>query len=193
VREILARAANFVHYSPVRSPSAAIAGLLLGVALAAGTAASARGGPPEAVVAQPVLEARVIGEVNRLRASHGLVQLRPSRKLVAAAAEHSQEMVTAGYFSHDGIHRSYGRRLAAFYPARGHRRWMVGENLVWGSPTIGAREAVQLWMDSPEHKANLLRRGWRELGISALYAREAPGVFQGLEVTVITLDFGRRR
>jgi uncharacterized protein YkwD len=115
-----------------------------------------------------------------------------NRELAAAAAQHSKEMVEAGYFAHDGRGSSYARRLEAYYPVAGHRRWRVGENLVWGSPMITAREAVNLWLHSPSHRANLLRPSWQDVGISAVHARAAPGVFQGLDVTVITLDFGRR-
>jgi uncharacterized protein YkwD len=140
----------------------------------------------------PGLDARVLEEVNVVRTSHGLPTVRLSGALAAAASQHSMEMVVGGYFAHDGMAASYSRRVAAYYPVAGRRRWTVAENLVWGSPSIGAREAVRLWMHSHEHRANLLRRGWREVGVSAVHARAAPGVFQGLDVTVITLDFGRR-
>ncbi len=139
------------------------------------------------------LDARVLEEVNAVRASHGLSTVQLSGALAAAAGQHSMEMVLDGYFAHDGMRASYSRRLAAYYPRARHRRWTVAENLVWGSPSIGAREAVRLWLHSPEHRANLLRPGWRDAGISAVHAQAAPGVFQGLDVTVITLDFGRRR
>jgi uncharacterized protein YkwD len=113
-------------------------------------------------------------------------------ELAAAAGQHSREMVRDGYFEHDGLDRSYGRRLQAYYPVGDYRRWSVGENLAWGSPTISAREVVRLWMRSPKHRENLLRRSWLEVGVSAVHAVAAPGVFQGLDVTVVTFDFGRR-
>jgi uncharacterized protein YkwD len=153
------------------------------------------GGVADAAKAKglPGLDARVLEEVNAVRASHGLSTVRLSGALAAAAGRHSMEMVLGGYFAHDGMGASFSRRLAAYYPAGGYRRWTVAENLVWGSPSIGARQALRLWLHSPEHRANLLRRGWREVGVSAVHARAAPGVFQGLDVTVITLDFGRRK
>jgi uncharacterized protein YkwD len=46
-------------------------------------------------------------------------------------------------------------------------------------------------MNSPEHRANILDPNWREIGISAQHAA-APGTYKGLEVTVITTDFGVR-
>jgi uncharacterized protein YkwD len=48
-------------------------------------------------------------------------------------------------------------------------------------------------MNSPEHRANLLNGRWREIGISAVHAVAAPGTYDGLDVTIITTDFGVRR
>jgi uncharacterized protein YkwD len=48
-------------------------------------------------------------------------------------------------------------------------------------------------MNSPEHRANILTPRWREIGISAVHVASAPGTFKGLEVTIITTDFGVRR
>ena len=48
-------------------------------------------------------------------------------------------------------------------------------------------------MNSPEHRANILTPRWREIGISAVHFAAAPGTYKGLEVTIITTDFGVRR
>jgi len=47
-------------------------------------------------------------------------------------------------------------------------------------------------MNSPEHRANILTARWREIGVSAVHLAAAPGAFKGLEVTIITTDFGVR-
>ena len=52
---------------------------------------------------------------------------------------------------------------------------------------------MQLWLNSPEHKANLLTARWREIGVSAVHVTAAPGAFHGLDVTIVTTDFGVRR
>jgi uncharacterized protein YkwD len=49
-----------------------------------------------------------------------------------------------------------------------------------------------MWMASPEHRRNVLDPMWRDVGISALHAPVAPGIFAGGPVTVVTADFGRR-
>ena len=110
----------------------------------------------------------------------GSAALRLSRQLAAAAAQHSTQMAQLGYFAHDSAHGvSFASRLRSFYPAAGHRCWSVGENLLWASPSIDAARALSLWMGSPGHRANLLSRRWREIGISAVHAASAPGVYGG--------------
>jgi uncharacterized protein YkwD len=49
-----------------------------------------------------------------------------------------------------------------------------------------------MWMTSPEHRANLLDRNWREIGLSAVHSASAPGVYHGGAVTIVTADFGVR-
>src|SRR5262249_12991673 len=66
------------------------------------------------------------------------------------------------------------------------------ENLVEGSPGLGAAKAVAAWMASPEHRENILRAGWRDIGIAAIHDHSAPGAFGDRPVTVITADFGVR-
>ncbi|MDX6487628.1 MAG: hypothetical protein QOK13_243, partial [Gaiellaceae bacterium] len=63
----------------------------------------------------------------------------------------------------------------------------------WSSPDVDAPQALDMWMKSPEHRANLLSKRWREIGLSAVHVQAAPGAFQGLDVTIVTADFGVRR
>jgi len=49
-----------------------------------------------------------------------------------------------------------------------------------------------MWMASPEHRANLLTARWRQVGLSAVHVAAAPGTFNGLDVTIVTADFGVR-
>jgi uncharacterized protein YkwD len=140
------------------------------------------------------LNRKVLGSINRFRASHGLVALRESAALDKAARRHSLEMGRLGYFDHssaDGM--QFWQRIRHFYPARGYSYWAAGENLVWASPGLSAREAMKLWISSPPHLANLLSRQWRQIGISAVGVARAPGVYGGRRVTIITADFAVRR
>jgi uncharacterized protein YkwD len=140
------------------------------------------------------LESGVLAGLNKIRAQHGLQPVKISARLTAAAAQHSKEMGSAGYFthnSHDGT--AFWKRIGRFYGSSGYGYWSVGENLLWSSPTVDPAGAMQLWMNSPEHRANILTARWREIGISAVHYPAAPGTYKGLEVTIITTDFGTRR
>ena len=146
------------------------------------------------VRANTVLANQVLSDVNVLRRSRGLRPLRISPNLTAAATQHSQEMARVGYFSHDSANGgAFWRRVQRYYTPKNRRYWSVGENLLWSSPDVGAASALKLWMGSPEHRANLLKGEWREIGLSAVHVASAPGTFKGLEVTIVTADFGVRR
>jgi uncharacterized protein YkwD len=135
----------------------------------------------------------VLHELNLARARRGLAPLRISRPLTAAAEYHTRDMGTRGYFSHtsrDGT--SFSKRVRRFYPADGYRVWLAGENLLWMAGTLDAERAVRMWMESRGHRANILSRRWREVGISARSFAAAPGTFRGRDVTIVTADFGTR-
>ena len=140
------------------------------------------------------LEQGVLADINSLRAQHGLAPLRISSRLSSAARQHSAEMAARGYFSHDSANGStFDKRIARYYPIGGSHYWSVGENLLWSSPRVGPAKALELWMASPEHRQNILRAYWRDIGISSIHSDSAPGTFGGEPVTVITADFGVRR
>lgn len=139
-------------------------------------------------------ERRVVADINAFRRAHGLRPLRVSAELAAAAGRHSQEMAADGYFAHssaDGT--AFWRRIRRYYGSGSWPVWSVGENLLWSSPGVTPGRALRMWEDSPEHVANLLAARWREVGISAVHVHAAPGVFHGLDVTIVTADFGARR
>ena len=146
------------------------------------------------LVAVASLESGVLEEMNTIRRSHGLQALRLSNSLSAAALQHSQSMASQGYFSHDSSGGGeFWKRVQGFYPQGRYGYWSVGENLLWQSPDVDAAGALQMWMNSPAHRENLLTARWREVGISAIHASAAPGTFNGLDVTIVTADFGVRR
>jgi uncharacterized protein YkwD len=80
-------------------------------------------------------------------------------KLADAALEHSREMATQKYLSHEGKDGSVpgDRALKAGY------RWLrVGENIAVGQTS--PQEAVAGWLSSPGHCANLMNRDFTEMG-----------------------------
>ena len=145
-------------------------------------------------VALSPLEAGVLRELNAIRTAHGFVPLRVNARLTDAAAQHSREMTAQGYFAHESADgSSFWRRVERYYAPDGAAFWSVGENLLWSAPDVDAKRALELWMASPHHRENILNPRWREIGIAAVHAHAAPGTFHGLDVTVVTTDFGVRR
>jgi uncharacterized protein YkwD len=139
------------------------------------------------------LQNQVLAAINDLRRTKGLSELRLSSALSLAALGHSQSMARRGFFSHDGFNGApfWNRIKPRYRPQRGNF-WGVGENMVWASPELSADQAIQMWLDSPPHRKNLLTPSWREVGLGAVHALGAPGVYQGLDVTILTADFGVR-
>jgi uncharacterized protein YkwD len=139
------------------------------------------------------LEVGVLDQLNRIRVQHGLVPLRLNARLTAAATQHSREMGLDGYFAHNSVDgTAFWKRIERWYSPGGYGYWSVGENLLWSSPDVDPQRALDLWMHSPEHRANILAPRWREIGVSAVHLMAAPGAYHGLAVTIITTDFGVR-
>jgi uncharacterized protein YkwD len=170
-----------------------LVGVLVLLAVAAAVAASAAARGTRSTSADATLEAQVLAKVNQVRRGHGLVPLRFSKPLGTAAEVQAAKMGQLGFFSHDSADGSpFWKRVQRFYGSNGYSYWSVGENLLWASPDIDAAGALALWMKSPEHRANLLERRWREVGIAAVHVSSGPGVFDGDPVTIVDADFGVR-
>ena len=123
-------------------------------------------------------EARLLRDLNRVRAAHGLSPLRYDPHLQQAARAHSRDMLVTQIFQHG----AFGQRMVRF-DVRGT---LTGENLAWGKGPLGsASSIVRLWLASPEHRANLLRSRFTRIGIGDLV-----GPFRGYDSThVVTADF----
>jgi uncharacterized protein YkwD len=129
--------------------------------------------------------------VNVRRAAAGRHGLKGSTELHRAATRHSTAMVSLGFFSHTGPGRStIVSRLRATRYIRGRLTWRVGENLAWGTGSLSTpRSIVEAWMKSPEHRANLLSAGFRDLGVGVVHGTPASFPEHGITVTA---DFGFR-
>jgi uncharacterized protein YkwD len=128
---------------------------------------------------------------NQIRSANDLPLLKENARLRKAAAGHSQDMVKNRFFEHTtpkGV-TMVDRILRAKY-VREDQGWALGENLAWGTGSFGTpRGAIEAWMDSPGHRANILKRSFREMGV---------GIVIGVPVSdatgaTYTVDFGVRR
>ena len=176
---------------PVRLVVALLA--LVATLVFGSTGATAAGSPTRSIATADVLEQQILTELNAIRRGHGLAPLRLAPPLAAAADFHSRTMGRYGFFSHDSRDGTdFWKRVKRFYGSTGYGSWSVGENLLWASSTLQATEALRLWMASPGHRKNILAKGWREIGLSAVTVVRAPGVFGNRDVTIITTEFGIR-
>jgi uncharacterized protein YkwD len=89
--------------------------------------------------------------------------LRWNPALAEAALAHSRELATHHYFSH--VERD-GSTPAMRVARAGYVWGRVGENIASGQRS--PNEAVQSWLDSPGHCANIMNPGYTEMG--AAYA-----------------------
>ncbi|MEU0202915.1 MULTISPECIES: CAP domain-containing protein [unclassified Streptomyces] len=104
--------------------------------------------------------AAVTGLTNRERARAGLPPLAVDPLLTAAAQAHSADMVARAFYSHtapDGS-RPWDRAAAA-----GSTRRSIGENIACGQRSPA--DVVEGWMNSPGHRANILKPGFTHIGI----------------------------
>jgi uncharacterized protein YkwD len=170
--------------------------LALGVANARALPARDRapaGADAQQIAEMPRLETDVLEKINELRRSKGLQELRLNHALSLAALGHSMSMAEHGFFEHSGWDgSSFGKRIKPAYPPLPDGSWGVGENLVWAAPDLNAEQALELWLKSPPHRKNLLTPAWREVGVGCVHVLGAPGAYQGLDVTIVTADFGFR-
>jgi uncharacterized protein YkwD len=131
--------------------------------------------------------------MNAQRTARGLKRLRAQPDLAEAAGRFARQMVRDRFFDHTSPGGStMVSRIKATSYLRDAVRWTVGENLAWGTGTKATpRATVDAWMHSADHRANLLDRGFAEVGIGI--AAGAPAQLQADETggTYVT-DFGRR-
>jgi uncharacterized protein YkwD len=128
--------------------------------------------------------------LNGERRDRGLGALKLNAKLGKAAGVQAQDMVKRLYFSHQNPEgrNSTARIKAAGYMAGGGR-WTVGENLAWGVGELAsARGLVNAWMNSPPHRANILRSSYREIGIAIAMGTPKDG--KGAPGATVATTFG---
>ncbi len=121
--------------------------------------------------------AAVVSVVNQERAKAGCGPVSIDSQLSAAAVGHSQDMVDRNYYAHvtpDGV--DPGQRISA----AGYVWSAEGENIAYGYPD--AASVMVGWMNSPEHRDNILNCGFHDIGVGL--------VLNAQQVPYWTQDFG---
>lgn len=124
---------------------------------------------------------QILAWTNKHRQKENLKSLRFDNTLNAVAQAKVNDMFEQDYFAHvspDGIGPA---ALAEEYE---YEYILVGENLAKGN--FGTdQKLVQAWMDSPGHRANILKPGYREIGIAVGQTTD-----NGQEVWLAVQSFG---
>ncbi|MGW3690140.1 CAP domain-containing protein [Streptomyces sp. NPDC005125] len=106
--------------------------------------------------------------VNQRRRSVDLPALRLDERLRASARAHSADMAEREFFSHEtpcGRHPA-DRMRAAGYPAP------AAENIARGQQSVPV--VMRDWMNSPGHRANILREGLATIGVGVHFGPAGP-------------------
>lgn len=134
------------------------------------------------VVNTAAAERTAFAMLNQKRAENGLKPLVWSDELATIARLHSQNMADFKFFSHRGMDNKLVSDRA---DAIGVSKWRaIGENIAYNrgyQDPIG--KAVQLWLESPSHRHNLLDGGWRESAVGVAVAADGSYYFTQVFLT----------
>jgi uncharacterized protein YkwD len=125
-----------------------------------------------------------------IRAERGMRPLGENSSLLRAAVAHSADMVSQRYFEHTGPSGTTMRdRLFGTYVRRS-QAWTLGENIAWATGSEATPANIMAsWMASPGHRANILRRAYREVGVGIVVGVPSDATAGA----TFTADFGSRR
>jgi uncharacterized protein YkwD len=96
------------------------------------------------------------------RRQNGLPTLHVSVRLSGAARAKSVDVSRCGF-----SHTACGHPFEYEINRAGYRWTRVGENLAWGTGSLGRPYAIfSTWLRSPAHRANILDPAFRDLGVA---------------------------
>jgi uncharacterized protein YkwD len=101
------------------------------------------------------------------RMFHGLAPVSANSALMAAAAAKDQDMLRCGYG-----HTACGREFGYWIKNKGYGGRCYGENIAMGQKTPG--EVFVAWMNSAGHRANILSKDFRDIGVAEVNGSNGP-------------------
>lgn len=108
-------------------------------------------------------ELEAIHLTNIFRDAQGLSPLVNNYKLATIAYLHSYNMASQDFYSHSYQGMSSGDRADKV----GYKWTLIAENIAAGQAS--SSEVVQAWIDSPGHRANLVRPELKDIGIGYFF------------------------
>ncbi|MCA9332557.1 hypothetical protein KDA00_01645 [Candidatus Saccharibacteria bacterium] len=122
----------------------------------------------------------LLNSTNSQRASNGKSGLTLNNQLSSAAQAKANDMVARNYWSHN---TPDGQEPWVFVNGAGYSYIKAGENLAYGFAT--SSDAVQGWMNSPTHKANMLDGDFVDVGFG--FANSSDYNNAGEETVVVAM------
>lgn len=114
--------------------------------------------------------------VNEKRIENGLEPLTWSNDVAKVAREHSHNMAEFQFFDHRGLDNKLVSDRA---DRNGIHKWRsIGENIAYNRGFKDPiAKTVQLWLDSPAHRRNMLSADWKESAIGVAVAEDGAYYF----------------
>lgn len=125
--------------------------------------------------------AGIIVSTNLERAAMGIAPLKENSALRAAAETKVSDLFARQYFEHES---PTGEGPSDLARNAGYAYIIVGENLALGN-FENDQAVVIAWMNSPGHRANILKAGYQEIGVAA-----RKGMYEGRQVWIAVQEFG---
>jgi len=129
-----------------------------------------------------IIVSQLIGDANTSRSQSGLSGLIENDLLNKAAEMKAKDMAEKSYFSHT---TPENRKFTYFIDSVGYDFKYAGENLAVTQQDTG--DVAKAWMESPTHRANILRSKYNEIGMAM-----ATGTYKGAQVVFIAQYFGTK-
>lgn len=135
---------------------------------------------PQTSAASALSVANVLALTNSSRKGYNLVSLKENAFLDAAAQAKANDMVASGYFAHLS---PAGKTPWDFIKAQGYNYSVAGENLAINF--YSAEGVENAWMNSPGHKANILNKDFKDIGVGIVQ-----GTYKGNPAVFVVQMFG---
>jgi len=109
-------------------------------------------------------ERKAFEMLNQKRVDLGLKPLTWSSELATVARLHSQDMAEFDFFAHRGLD---GKMVSDRADSAHLGKWSsIGENIAFNRGySDPVAKAVDLWLNSPAHRSNLLSENWKESAV----------------------------
>ncbi len=125
---------------------------------------------------------RIIELTNQARKKAGLAPLVHNQALDYSAMLKAKDMLKYDYFAHQ--RPKDGLKPWEWFKEAGYNYTYAGENLAMNFSD--AEDAVQAWLDSPSHRANIMNKNYQDIGIAVVV-----GKIGGHQTTLVVQHFGK--